>query len=260
MSRHQTIIVISALVLTLVLYFGFGKVPKQGVELPVKETSDVKSSVLLEEAKEKAKSGLQKEQNDKLIELEKALSSSNTDSAKAESYKQLASFWYTVGKPEVSAYYAEKVSDITGDKEALQITGTTYRIAIAASTDEAIKTVCSEKAVKAFEKAIELDSSNVNYKMQLAMVYVDRPQQENPMKGILMLRELNTRYPDNVDVLVQLGKLAIQTGQFDKAIERLLKATQVSPQTPSIYCLLAEAYSGKGDKANAELTIKKCKK
>ena len=96
--------------------------------------------------------------------------------------------------------------------------------------------------------------------MQLAMVYVDKPLEDNPMKGILMLRELNTKHPENADVNIQLGRLAIKTGQFEKAVERLKKAVELSPGTVSIYCLLADAYTGLGDKTNAGLAEKKCKK
>ncbi len=240
------------------LYFGFGKVPKEGTESNEKTAAD-NSSMVLESIREQAKAGLASDAKDSVSALEKISVTTNNDSTKVETYKKLASFWYQAGKAEVSGYYAEKISDITKDKEALQITGTTFRIAIASAKDEKIKDICSEKAIKAFESAIAIDTTNVNYKMQLAMVYVDRPIQDNPMKGILMLRELNTKYPENIDVLVQLGKLAIQTGQFDKAVERLSKAIQLSPQTPSIFCLLAEAYNGKGDKTNADLAIKKCK-
>lgn len=259
LNKHQVILIFAAILLTVILYFGFGRVPKEAMNTKPSGEND-KSEMVLLSAKEKARAELKKEQIDKLQILEKVLATTNNDSTKVETLKQLAAFWYEAGKAEVSGYYAEKVSDILNDKEALQITGTTYRIAIVSSKDENIKDICSQKASKAFEKAIAIDSSNVNYQMQLAMVFVDRPLQDNPMKGILMLRDLNAKYPDNVDVIVQLGKLAIQTGQFDKAIERFKKATVLSPETPSIFCLLAEAYNGKGDKANADLAIRNCKK
>ncbi|MBK8737205.1 MAG: tetratricopeptide repeat protein [Saprospiraceae bacterium] len=91
------------------------------------------------------------------------------------------------------------------------------------------------------------------------MVYVDKPLTDNPMKGILMLRDLNTKYPNNADVNIQLAKLAIRTGQFDKAVERLEKALALSPQTLSINCLLAEAYNGNGNIEKAKVAMQKCK-
>lgn len=258
LSKNQILAVSSAILLTLVLYFGFGKVPKQ-VSAPEKQDNK-NVSMILQASKEAAKSKLDKEKQSRLQILEGVLAATKNDATKVESLKELASFWYDTGQPEVSAYYAEQVSDLLNDKESWQITGTTFRIALAGATDEKLKDVCKQKAIRAFEKAISLDSANVNYKMQLAMVYVESPPEDNPMKGILMLRDLNTRYPENADVNIQLGRLAIQTGQFEKAVERLEKAAELSPETPSIFCLLADAYKGMGDTKQAEQAEKKCRK
>ena len=261
LSKNQIIAVSSAVLLTFVLYFGFGEVPKAEPPAATKTKEDKTYETVLLASKEEATAKLTPEQKNTLHTLESVLSSTKNDSTKVESLKQLASFWYQSGKPEVSGYYADMVSDILKDKEAYQITGTTYRIALSeGGLDEKVRDVCSRRAIRAFENAIRLDSTNVNYQMQLAMVYVDKPLEDNPMKGILMLRELNTKHPENADVNIQLGRLAIKTGQFEKAVERLKKAVELSPGTVSIYCLLADAYTGLGDKTNAGLAEKKCKK
>lgn len=260
MNRHQITVISIAVLLTLVLFFAFGKVPKEAGQAKEPEKSTVSPTTqFLETAEVQAKTKLSKAQVDEVNAIEETLSKTKINSTKVELYKKIASFWYKANKPEVSGLYANKIAEITNDKEAWQIAGTTFRIALQSDDEEAVKDVCSQMAIHAFQKAIAIDSSNVNYQMQLAMVYVDKPLTDNPMKGILMLRDLNTKYPKNADVNIQLAKLAIRTGQFDKAVERLEKALALSPQTLSINCLLAEAYNGNGNIEKAKVAMQKCK-
>ncbi len=43
---------------------------------------------------------------------------------------------------------------------------------------------------------------------------------ENPMGGILKLREILEKDPENIDASWSLGMASMQTGQFDKAVSR----------------------------------------
>ena len=76
------------------------------------------------------------------------------------------------------------------------------------------------------------------------------------MKGILLLRELDAQNPENIAVNSQLARLAIKTGQFDKAIGRLEKVLVKEPNNSKLICLLAEAYSGANNPKAAAMTEK----
>jgi uncharacterized protein HemY len=78
------------------------------------------------------------------------------------------------------------------------------------------------------------------------------------MKGIQMLLQLNQEAPEDVLVLVTLGRLAIQTGQFDRAEVRLLKALEVEPQNVGAICLLARVYQELGNTAKAADYQRQC--
>ena len=73
-----------------------------------------------------------------------------------------------------------------------------------------------------------------------------------------MLLDLNKKFPENVPVINNIAKFALQTGQLDKAEQRLLKANNLLPNNKTTICLLAELYSSKGDISNAELFRDKC--
>ena len=80
--------------------------------------------------------------------------------------------------------------------------------------------------------------SDIDNEVNLALTYVEVPLEDNPMKGILMLRELNENHPENVTVIMQLARLSLQTGQFDKAVERLEKVIELRPSSANAYCCL----------------------
>jgi predicted Zn-dependent protease len=66
------------------------------------------------------------------------------------------------------------------------------------------------------------------------------------MRGILMLRELNEALPNNVLVMNTLARLAIKTGQIDRAIQRLETSLGLEPDNQNTICLLATAYGNAG--------------
>ena len=74
---------------------------------------------------------------------------------------------------------------------------------------------------------------------------------QEPMKGIGILRELADSLPDNIPVLLALGRLSIQSGQLDKAKERLQKVLKLEPQnTEALYFMaITEAQSGHTEEA-----------
>jgi cytochrome c-type biogenesis protein CcmH/NrfG len=105
-----------------------------------------------------------------------------------------------------------------------------------------VKAFCNQRAVQAFENAISLNPDNASHRLNLALTYTEMPPEDNPMKGILLLRELQEQYPENTQVLNALGRLAIQTGQYARAVERLDAGAGRGCRQPK-YNLLAGASS-----------------
>ena len=143
-----------------------------------------------------------------VLALENDVEKASSDTAKAAAYRQLSSQWYQMEKPGIAGYYAEKVAEITRDEEAWSIAGTTYSLCLQREQEEKIKRFCTEHAVQSLEKAVSLNPDNMQHKVNLALIYAENPPKEMPMKGILMLIDLNKQHPDDVLVLTQLGRLA----------------------------------------------------
>jgi uncharacterized protein HemY len=258
LSKTNTLI-ITSIGLLIAIYFGCNTLGNKQKEVEKSRLSNMEATSL---------SNLVSEANKKLSDTDKSqiealqleLESTGTDTLKKISVlKTVSAWWYQKGHPSISGTYAEEVAKLEKSENAWSITGTTYALCVKNIGDnKKEKEYCSKRAINAFEKAISISPDNVDHRVNLAICYVDNPTPDNPMQGILMLRELNTKYPKNVTVLNQLGKLAIQTNQFDKAITRLEDAISVEPNNNTTICLLAQAYNAVGDAEKAKIYVDKC--
>lgn len=256
MTKLQTASILSTILLFVVLYFGCDIAsPEQKKIEATRELNIVSTdiSVLLKEASEK----LTPNQTGIIQMLDNQIEEAQ-DSSKVDLIKQLSSKWYEFGHPSIAGYYAQTIAENLNDETAWSIAGTTYSICVQRQKETKVRDFCYNNAIQAFESAVSLNPDNPQHKINLAVLYTDNPPPQNPMQGILMLRELSEKHPDNATVKITLGRLAIRTSQFDKAIERLSQALEIEPNSRQAICLIAQAYEAKGDNVNAAVYKAKC--
>lgn len=254
-SHYLTIGVFT--VLFLVLYFGFDTKPHD-ILLAEKSRASFIETTNIQNLLTNAREELRADQMGVIDAMSMRLELAETDSARVEVFKNLSSSWYQNGYYGIAGYYAEEIAKIQDDELSWSIAGTTYATGIKESEDEKVKSFCVERARKALENAISINPANLNHKINLAVTFAEQPLAENPMKGIMMLLDLNKQNPDNVSVLYQLARLGLQTGQYEKAIQRIEKALSIEPDNKRITCLAAEAYSGNGNMQKAEEFSRRC--
>ena len=68
----------------------------------------------------------------------------------------------------------------------------------------------------------------------------DNPQSQ--MKGILQMRSLSEKYPENSDLQWNMGLFSIQSGQYEKAVARFEKVINIDAQRLDAYMQLAISY------------------
>ena len=71
------------------------------------------------------------------------------------------------------------------------------------------------------------------------------------MQGVQMLREILEEDPDNIQATYALGVLSMQSGQFDKAVQRLTRVLEIDPHQHQALRLRADAFIALGDTAQA---------
>ena len=258
MTKLQYAILTSAIVLFIIMYFGCNTKSSEIMALEKTRAFEVEQTgieSLLSEAK--AKRSEAELSPVLIVEFQLAGLEENDTSAKGL-YQQLSSEWYRLAQPAISGYYAEKLAEIVNTEESWSIAGTTYAIGIQRSDDQKSRDFCTGRAIGAFENAISINPDNVNHRVNLALCYTENPPSDNPMKGILILRELNQTYPKSVIVLNTLARLAIQTGQVETAIRRLEEALSYDSDNAATNCLLASAYDRNGQADQARIYAEKC--
>ena len=68
----------------------------------------------------------------------------------------------------------------------------------------------------------------------------DNPQSQ--MKGILQMRSLSEKHPENADLQWNMGLFSIQSGQYEKAAARFEKVINIDAQRLDAYMQLAISY------------------
>jgi pyruvate-formate lyase-activating enzyme len=186
------------------------------------------------------------------------LESGVEDTAQVEFLKQLSGKWFSLGYPELAGYYARKVAENQRDAMAWSIAGTTFVYCLKKYQDETLVQFCKDNAERAFENAISLDPSEISNRVNLATVRADFPDPENPMLGIQMLLDLNKSHPESISVLMALGRLGLQTGQFAKVEERMRSVLAIDPEHVGAACLLGKALQAQNKEEEASAFLIKC--
>lgn len=250
MSRSQYIVIGVALAVLGLMYFGCDTKPQKD-RLAEKSRALQMEVTGIQNLQVEARKALNDEDKALLEQRMQAVRDASQPNQKSDAYKQLSGLWFELGRADIAGYYAEEVAKIDSTDAAWGMAGTTYLLAVRNTKDVKVREWSSKRAISAFEYASTLAPDVVDHKINLALAHVDNPASPNPMKGILMLKDLNEQDPNEVKVIHQLARLAIRTNQWEKAIQRLTHALTVDPNNQNTNCLLAQAYKGAGQVAEA---------
>ncbi len=259
MTRLQLSIVLASVALLAGLYFGFDTNPREqktveeqrAIEMTATDFASLEAS---------AKALIQPAALAQLDALAQKAASETDEKKKLDLLKQLAGGYFQSGSPLLSGKIADQIAEIEKTDAAWSIAGATWQAAGVGAKEQAAHDFCGKRAIAAFENAVSIKPAEVAHQVNLAAVYADFPLPENPMKAVLMLRELEAKNPDNTLVLNALGRLAIKTGQWEKAIARFEKTVSIDPKNKQANCLLVQAYEATKQEAKAQQQQKICER
>ncbi len=247
MRKGQIAIVAGGLVLVGLLYFA-GKTVLPKKEHSITHTTESISFEQYEQLRTEQLPEAEKSAYTQLQQQLKAVADGDTATLRPL-LQQASGFWHKVGNEPLSAYYMYRLAQVAPEKHAYIHAGDDFVNAFKSGADSIISNNLITFALRSYEEAVQKDGSDVELKIKLADAYVQGSQE--PMKGTGMLRQLADSLPDNVPVLFALGRLSRQSGQFDKAKDRLKKVLQLEPQnTEALYFMaITEAQLGHNDEA-----------
>ena len=250
--KEQTYYILGAILLLAGLYFGFDTKPRTQKALE-------KSRVLnnqgfdINSLRTEATKTISKEELETIEALEAQVQYAENDSIKSERLKQLSGKWYKLQKPVLAGIYAKEIAEIDQSANSWSIAGTTFASALKQSElAEKDRVLARDQAVDAFEHAISLEPTVVDHRVNQALCYIETPDATQPMKGVQMLAGLATKYPDSALPPYHLARLAVQTGQYERAEERIEQALKLAPDDARIACLAIDIYKAVNKPEEAE--------
>ena len=196
---------------------------------------------------ESSRLALNPEQRSGIKELETQFDHATNDQ-KNLVLDSLTSRWSSFQKPVPVAYYAEKMALLNSTSQNWENAGKRY-LAATQFVEPPKRAFIFKRAITCFEKAIQLDPENVNARINMAACYVEGTS--DPMKGIGMLKEIERKDSNNINLQLNFAMFSERSGQFEKAAQRYNKILQIDPAYIEAYLHLADAHENMGEKKKA---------
>ena len=250
MNKQQWGLISVGLALLIVLYLFGNTLPPRNT---VAATSVDSASVLTtDKIIATSKASLKSDQIEKLTQLENSVVRGDVKNQQVHVYHQLASYWAdTLHKDFLGAYYTGKAAELEKSEKNLTFAARLLLEGLLSESNAAMQHWLATEAKQLFEKALIINPENDSSKIGLGACYMFGNISDNPMQGILSIKEIADKNPDNMYAQMMLGLGGIQSGQYDKAIERFLTVVQKQPDNIEAMLDLAQTYERTGDKANA---------
>ena len=251
MKKAQWITALSGVLLVIALYlFGKTSVPKSQNILPSTTASqnDITNDTILKHAKE----ALEPEQITWMNTLEQSVIRGNVKMQKLDVYHQLAHFWKdTVHIFEPYALYEAEAARLENSEKSLSFAAHLFLENLRNEQSSRLKKWKALQAKDLFERSLRLNDSNDSTLVGLGACYIFGNIAENPMEGILKVRQVIDKDSTNVFAQMTLGYGSLISEQYDKAIDRFGKVVNLHPDNLEAILMLAEVYERKADKTNA---------
>lgn len=187
--------------------------------------------------------------------LENSVVRGDVKGQQEHAYRQLASFWKDSVREGflLAAFYTGEAAKLENSEKSLTFAAQLFLDNLPGQDNQGLKTWMAIEAKDLFQRALALNPRDDSAKVGLGGSYIfgaaGNPQEV--MEGVRDILEVVGRDSSNMYAQLLLGLGGIESGQFDKAIERLSKVVQNQPGNLEAVLALGEAYERKGDRAAA---------
>ena len=240
----------SGLLLFSVLYFFTPRFTAKESNNPSQSTEN--QVVTTESILNTAKLALSESQKISLLSIENQLIKAKNAQDSLKSYKALTKFWAdSAQKLAPYLYFSYSAALLENSEKSLTFAAQLYIDNLVTEGDPAMQHWLAEQAKDLLEKALVINPNNDSSKIGLGACYIFGNISNNPMEGILPIREIVQKNPNNLYAQMILGLGGKKSGQLDKAIERFLLIVNKDPENLEAIFHLAECYEMHNDKPNA---------
>jgi tetratricopeptide (TPR) repeat protein len=251
LKKPQFIVVLIGLLLFSILYF---LVPKSKKIEPAASSEMLgNEAVTSKSIVDGAKLSLNGEQKIALLSIENQLTTSKSVADSVKAFKKLISFWADSAKRiEPYLYYTYSAALLENTEKSL--TFAAQLLVNNLTTPDAPPALQKWMALNAkvlLEKALVINPINDTSKINLGACYLFGNISDNPMQGILKVKEVVDKNPQNTYGQLILALGGKKSGQYEKAIERFLIIIKLEPNNIEAMVNLAECYELTNQKNSA---------
>ena len=200
-----------------------------------------------------AKLALSESQKISLLSIENQLIKASNAQDSLKSYKALTQFWADSAQ-KLAPYLYFTYSAALLENSEKSLTFAAQRLIDNLINPEAPPALLPWMAGNAkvlLEKALEINPNNDSAIINLGACYLFGNISDNPMQGILKVKEVVDKNPQNAYGQFILALGGKKSGQYDKAIERLLIVVSLQPSNLEAMVHLAECYELANQKEEA---------
>ncbi len=204
-----------------------------------------------------AKKSLSPDQLTRLQFLENSITRGDVTEQKKHIFHQLSRFWRDTAQLfEPYAWYMAEAARLENSENSLTFAAHKFLDNLKAEQSTEMKNWKAAQAKDLFERSLILNPANDSAKVGLGATLLFGASQ-NPMEGILKIREVVERDSNNVYAQLTLGQASLVSGQLDKAVERFQKVVALQPRNLEAVLSLADVYERQGNKTAAVTWYKK---
>jgi len=254
--NKQLLLVAAGLIAVASLFF-FGRTVEKKGSKPAVTTPQVAAPAFnITQYISQAKQKLTTSQILTLGKLENSVTRGDVLNQQIAANKALANFWKdSIHSFEPYAYYLSQSVKLENSEKNLTFAAQLILDNLRGEQDPAKLGWETAQAIELFEQAIKLNPENDDLKIGLGSCYIygkgRNGDPQETMKGIQQLLAVVKKDSANMKAQLVLGVGGFMSGQYDKAIDRLLKVVKAEPKNLEAVAFLADAYASKGDKAEA---------
>ena len=257
MNKAQWITIgIGVLIVSALFFFGRTGPHKNGIakNFQASPQSELTADSILFHAKEILTPAQIQWMND----LEQSVIRGDVKKQKLDVFHQLAHFWKDSARIfEPYAWYEAEAARLENSEKSLTFAAHLILENLRNEESDQLKKWKALQAKDLFERSLRINDKNDSTIVGLGACYIFGNIADNPMEGILKVRQVVEKDSTNVYAQMVLGQGSLMSGQYDRAIDRFEKVLALQPVNLEAILLMAEVFERKEDKANATIWYSK---
>jgi tetratricopeptide (TPR) repeat protein len=251
LKKPQLIVILLATLICVVVIIFVPRTQKEATGAGKENTEN--QTISTQTILDGAKTALTGSQKISLLSIENQLNTAKAPADRAAIYRQLSKFWAdSAQRIEPYLYYTYSAALLENSEKSLTFAAQLLVDNLATQeAPPAIQNWIAANAKVLLEKALVINPNNDSAIINLGACYLFGNISDNPMQGILKVKEVVDKNPQNIYGNMMLGLGGKKSGQYPKAIERFLNILKLEPKNMEAMVNLAECYELSNQKSLA---------